>query len=47
MMMWQRLVSLLPFEWAHYAFMQNALLAVICSSTSGWRSSRTPLATPP
>lgn len=29
---WQRLVALLPFEWAHYAFMQNALLAVICSS---------------
>ncbi|MRR09262.1 metal ABC transporter permease [bacterium] len=29
---WQRLVALLPFEWAQYAFMQNALLAVICSS---------------
>ncbi|MCU0607271.1 MAG: metal ABC transporter permease [Candidatus Edwardsbacteria bacterium] len=29
---WQRLVALLPFEWAQYAFMQHALLAVICSS---------------
>jgi zinc transport system permease protein len=32
MILWQRLVSLLPFEWAKFAFMQNALLAVICSS---------------
>jgi zinc transport system permease protein len=27
--LWCYLVGLLPFEWAHYAFMQNALLAII------------------
>ncbi|MDI6739471.1 MAG: metal ABC transporter permease [Candidatus Edwardsbacteria bacterium] len=32
MILWQRLVSHLPFEWAQFVFMQNALLAVICSS---------------
>lgn len=26
---WQALLNALPFEWAHYAFMQNALLAVV------------------
>lgn len=29
---WYHLVSLLPFQWAHYTFMQNALLAVILVS---------------
>ncbi len=29
---WQRLVALLPFEWAQFVFMQNALLAVLCAS---------------
>ena len=29
---WHNLISQLPFEWAHYAFMQNALLAVILLS---------------
>jgi zinc transport system permease protein len=26
---WHHLISILPFEWAHYAFMQNALLAIL------------------
>jgi len=26
---WSELAGLLPFEWAHYGFMQNALLAVL------------------
>ena len=26
---WHHLMSRLPFEWAHYAFMQNALLAIL------------------
>jgi len=26
---WHQLVNSLPFEWAHYAFMQNALLAIL------------------
>ena len=26
---WHSLVDMLPFQWAHYAFMQNALLAII------------------
>lgn len=29
---WYALVSLLPFQWAHYTFMQNALLAIILVS---------------
>ena len=29
---WSRLVGALPFDWAHYAFMQNALLAVMLVS---------------
>lgn len=29
---WYRLTDLLPWSWAHYAFMKNALLAVLCVS---------------
>lgn len=29
MSVWYSLVDLLPYEWAHYAFMKNALLAVL------------------
>lgn len=29
MSLWHYLIDLLPFPWAHYAFMQNALLAVL------------------
>jgi len=29
MLLWNNLVGRLPFDWAHYLFMQNALLAVI------------------
>jgi zinc transport system permease protein len=29
---WYSLVGLLPFEWAHYMFMKNALLAVILTA---------------
>ncbi len=29
---WYQLIGLLPFEWAHYVFMKNALLAVLLIS---------------
>lgn len=29
MNLWHGLIDVLPFQWAHYAFMQNALLAVL------------------
>ena len=29
---WHGLLNLLPFDWAHYIFMQNALLAVLIMS---------------
>jgi len=29
MNIWHCLMNTLPFQWAHYAFMQNALLAIL------------------
>ena len=29
MNLWHSLIDVLPFQWAHYAFMQNALLAIL------------------
>jgi zinc transport system permease protein len=29
MNLWHCLIDILPFQWAHYAFMQNALLAIL------------------
>ena len=32
MHLWQTIIGSLPFDWAHYAFMQNALLAVLIAA---------------
>ena len=32
MIFWQQMIGLLPFEWAKFAFMQNALLAALLAS---------------
>jgi zinc transport system permease protein len=32
MVLWQHVIGLLPFEWAKFAFMQNALLAALLAS---------------
>ena len=32
---WYQLIGLLPFEWAHYVFMKNALLAILLFAQVG------------